>query len=338
MLATLASTHSGTTSVRSTNLRVAVNSSYSGKSDLSHGLVLELTVHSQDFGQLCETAYRWLTQGAQVASVQQELDQLTHDRPVSKVGFDSVSDVASRREAGDLWGYLSVAPVESLNVLYNPFTSRALEWLRESLTKRPESAGMDVGRYSDSGEISDSLIRLAVTFDEDLPEYVMLSYFVDEVKLVDSSTAAIEHERLLGVMEWACREFNVVFGHTSYDRPDRSTEHERFLRGPAPWRNTPNWASMLRGYSWLTVASADVVRALGGSGSLRNSGAFVEVAELPCGSYFLQATPTYAEYHDERVLSVYQALQPALVEGEFRRPSAAPGQPPTHMIIFDEDR
>ncbi|WP_329194116.1 hypothetical protein [Streptomyces sp. NBC_01435] len=214
----------------------------------------------------------------------------------------------------------------------------ALPWLKSHLVERPESVDVKIGKFARDGEISNSVIRLSASFGEELSNYVKLVYQVDEAVLVNPDTARNEHSRLLATVRWACGRYNVVFGHFSYAHSGGRTELESYLRGPVrvPSRNTPNWRERLRGYSWLTVAPDDIVHHLGGVDALRDSGAFSSISVLPNGSFLLQATDWFHEYRDERVVAVHRALRARLIEGEFRRPSPAPGQPSTHMVLFDK--
>jgi hypothetical protein len=72
---------------------------------------------------------------------------------------------------------------------------------------------------------------------------------------------------------------------------------------------------MLRGYSWVTVCGPETAKRLGGAERLRKTGAFHEVDELSYAGLLLRATETYAEYTEDRVRRVFEALAPALPPG-----------------------
>lgn len=306
-------------------------------SGLSHDLVMELTIYDENVDRLSAVAFGWLTEGVAESAIGGELGRLQQGLRVSATGFSRAQDSIPLRRKGGLWGSVSVSPRGTFDVLYNPYVKEALPWLMSRIAEKPESADVEIGKFTRDGEISNSVIRLSVSFDEELPNYVKLVYHIDETVLVNSDTAQAAHSRLLTVVNWACSRYNVVFGHFSYAHSGGRTELESYLRGPArvPSRNTPNWRERLRGYSWLTVVSDDIVRRLGGIEALCDSGAFSSASLLPNDSVLLQATPWFHEYRGERVEAVYRALRAKLIEGEFRRPSPAPGQPSTHMVLFD---
>ncbi|MGW7358050.1 hypothetical protein ACWGI0_15820 [Streptomyces sp. NPDC054802] len=309
----------------------------SANAGLSHGLVAEITVHEEERESLTAAAFGWLTEGVGVVAVQGELDNLPEGLPVSASGFSRVRESVPRMKKEGWWGYLTVSPEGTLDVLHNPYVEEALPWLKSHLDARPESAGVKIGEFAEGGEIGNSSIRLSASFDAELADYVKLTYHIDEAVLTSPETTQIEHARLLAAVSWACHRYNVVFSHFSYAHSGGATELERYLRGPArvPTWNTPQWRERLRGYSWLMVASADIVRSIGGADALSDSGAFCSVSPLPNGSILLQATPSFQEYRGESVRAVHRVMRDALVKGEFRHPAPVPGQPPTHMVLFD---
>ncbi|MEU2550082.1 hypothetical protein ABZ589_00035 [Streptomyces sp. NPDC013313] len=309
---------------------VSINSS------LSHGLVAELTVYSEEPSGLASTALDWLTNGVAQAAMHEESKNRAPSPAVSDAGYSHVRQCLKGSTPGSTWGLVSVSPQGSLDVLYNPYSPEVVPWLRSRIEDSPESAAVEIGEFSAAGEAGNPVVRLSVSFDEELPNYVKLYYHVDEALLTGPATARDEHMRLRAVVSWACMRYNVVFGHFSYERSGGATELERYLRGPArvPSRNTPQWRERLRGYSWLMVVSRDIVESLGGSDSLQSSGAFDSILTLPNGSLLLQATSSFEQYRGEAVRAVHDAVREVLVEGELRGPSPAPGQPPTHMVVF----
>ncbi|MFI8917325.1 hypothetical protein ACIGW4_37760 [Streptomyces sp. NPDC053513] len=305
-------------------------------SGMSHDLVAEITVYGEDQEELTSVALDWLTRGVAEAISVGGVGNPPKGLPVSDVGFNSIAKAVNARKGG-WWGCFSASPRDTFDVLYNPYVSESIHWVDRAIRARPESMAVKIGEFMEGGEIGNSAIRFSVSFDEDLASYVKLTYFIDEALLSASSTTQIEHTRLLASVSWACRRYNVVFSHFSYAHTGGATELERYFRGPSgiPSRNTPQWRDRLRGYSWLMVASREIVHDIGGVGALRESNAFQAVSPLPNGSVLLQATPSFQEYRGERVGAVHRVLRDALIQGEFRRPAPVPGQPPTHMVIFD---
>jgi hypothetical protein len=162
---------------------------------LSHGLVAELTVHEEEQEALTAAAFGWLTEGVAQAAVQGEVDGLPQRIPVSKSGFSHVRESVTRKRKEWWWGYASVSPQGVFDVLYNPYVEEALPWLRSHIDKRPESADVEIGEFAEGGEIGNPRIRLSVSFDEELPDYVKLTYSVDEAMLVDPATTQIEQQK-----------------------------------------------------------------------------------------------------------------------------------------------
>ncbi|MGW7287928.1 hypothetical protein ACWGH4_20845 [Streptomyces sp. NPDC054847] len=305
--------------------------------NISHGLVAELTVHSPEKQSLAGVAFDWIVLGVVEADLEGNLSILDQETPSSVNGFSRMRDALPSAEEAFGWGVVSVAPQGTFDVLYNPFVAAAYPWLRGALQDAPESAEVKIGRF-DGGETARSAIRLSVSFDENLPDYVKLSYHVDEAVLIDPARTETEHLRLLRVVDWACHRFNVVFGHFSYAHTGGATEVERYLRGPSrvPTRNTPLWRSKLRGYSWLMTISAPIVQSLGGIDSLTSTGVFTSVKPLPNGSLLLQATQLFQEYRGHQVAALHETFRDVVVQGEWRSLSPAPGQPSRHMVVFGQ--
>lgn len=80
---------------------------------------------------------------------------------------------------------------------------------------------------------------------------------------------------------------------------------------------------VLKGYSWVTICAREAALALGGAEVLAAAGAFHEVAELPSGAVWLQATERYDEYEEVVATRVFRALAPVLPGG---LPSPGPAE------------
>lgn len=78
-------------------------------------------------------------------------------------------------------------------------------------------------------------------------------------------------------------------------------------------------SQVLRGYEWVTVVPQELTDELGGPARLRDSGAFVEVVELPPGGVFLRATETIEEYSEAKVRAVFAVLKPVLPRRHVRQ-------------------
>lgn len=101
-----------------------------------------------------------------------------------------------------------------------------------------------------------------------------------------------------------------------------------------PETTIPRCRDELRGYCWVTVCAAALVRRLGGARGLKDSGAFDEVTELPGGQVFLRATPVIQDYTGEAVRRVFLALAPVLLTG---RPDPMSGATRRGRLVPDAD-
>ncbi|MFD9111046.1 hypothetical protein [Streptomyces bottropensis] len=305
--------------------------------DVSHGLFVELTIHAEESKSLQEAAFGWLTGGIRKYDRQGLIGHLKENLKVSGNGFSRIIEAIPRKHRKGFWGSIQIAPSGTFEVLYNPYVEDALLWLRDHLFEHPESAGVKIGRFTEDGEVGNSDISFNVTFEEELTDYVKLGLHVDTASLVDAGSTAAEHERLLATVRWACERYNVVFSHVSYRHSGGATELESRLRGRSsdPVSNIPQWRTLLRGYSWIMVVSAEIAELLGGNEALRDTGAFSGVSALPNGALLLQATPTFQQYDGEAVRAVYEVFRDVLVQGEPRSPLPMPGQPPVNLVVTD---
>ncbi len=310
---------------------------HSINANISHGLVIELTVFDADQAQLSECAVQWLTEGVRELTGSDVLGAVGPYR-ISSKGFARFPAM-SPRSGSNRWGCVTAAPQDSFEVRYNPYTQDVLPWLRQVVDDRAESVSVTSGVFTQDGEIGNPDVSVSAVFDEELPEYVKLVVHLDERELLDPESAPAVQDGLLRSVRWACDRYDVVFGHVSYRHAVGETELERFLRGydGDPTTNTPRWRSHLRGYSWLMVIPAEIADVLGGADALRSSGAFHSVAVLPNGAVLLQATPSFREYHGAAVANVHRVVRDVLISGEFRSTaSMPPGLPPTHMVVLPD--
>jgi hypothetical protein len=103
-------------------------------------------------------------------------------------------------------------------------------------------------------------------------------------------------------------EFGYLADHGGYRG---QTALEECLHRGSGWRAE----TLLRGYSWVTVCSARAAAALGGAGELAETGMFHQVAELPSGAVWLQATERFDEYEEVAATRVFGVVAPALPGG-----------------------
>lgn len=93
--------------------------------------------------------------------------------------------------------------------------------------------------------------------------------------------------------------------------------------------------NLLRGYSWTTVCPEELSQRLGGPGALAGTGAFHRVVPVSGGGVVLQATRTAAEYSDDAVRRVFEALRPVLPPG---MPRLDPAHPELRCFPADASR
>jgi hypothetical protein len=109
--------------------------------------------------------------------------------------------------------------------------------------------------------------------------------------------------------------FPAVFGFLADDTFGAGTRTPlEASRATFPTDTLPLSDSQVRGYSWVTVASAGVLQRLDGIEAIRATGAFASAVELPSGGAVLQATPRLSAYEGGAVRRVFEALGPVLPE------------------------
>ena len=104
---------------------------------------------------------------------------------------------------------------------------------------------------------------------------------------------------------------NPIFGHSVSSSEDYRTSREKELRW-FPFETVPNGRRSLRGYSWITICSREIIEQLGGIQELVGSGAFHCVRETVSGGAVLQASETYADYLNQSNDGLASVLGPVL--------------------------
>jgi hypothetical protein len=141
------------------------------------------------------------------------------------------------------------------------------------------------------------------------------------VVLADPAALPAVCDSVLAVVRETGAQVDPVYGEILVDRIPHSpsTALDRLLRRK-PVASLEEARRYLRGYEWTTVCPAEIAKALGGADALRASGAFAEVTELGKGGLLLRATEDPAEWTDDAVHRVFDALRPALPPGRPRQP------------------
>jgi hypothetical protein len=159
---------------------------------------------------------------------------------------------------------------------------------------------------------------------------------------------ADRERQLLQLVRSVADTGNPAYGEISFDNTgllDFDTSYEHNV-GLYPWNAVRRATRNPRGYSWLTILAEPVGNRLGGEAALRDSGAFVEVARLVGGGYWLLATSRLAEYDLDAADRVRTVLAPVLYNRRARpdEPGELPhllstagtGRGPTRRAIPDE--
>lgn len=110
----------------------------------------------------------------------------------------------------------------------------------------------------------------------------------------------------------AAGELHPVFGHFVNDSEDLRTLHEE-RKAVFPFETIPRAQEKLRGFSWLTMLSPNIVSRLGSIDALSAPGVFYRVSELPNGGALLQATERRVDYTHEVRGKLQQLFEPVLV-------------------------
>jgi hypothetical protein len=110
----------------------------------------------------------------------------------------------------------------------------------------------------------------------------------------------------------AANALSPIFAHTTEDVEDLRTLHEKESR-LFPFETLPSGQAKLRGHSWMTVISSELVAKLGGLRELQESGVFYKVLELSAGGAFLQATEFRQDYSSETRDQIDRFFRPVLI-------------------------
>ncbi|MGW1868924.1 hypothetical protein ACWCPS_25590 [Streptomyces mauvecolor] len=304
-------------------------------SGVEQGVVAEMTIFSLERAILIESAVKWLTEGVRQA-LPDEFDILHIDgSEYGSRGMSALPRAAASGEPGRWWGFVSVSSRDAFDVLYNPYTGAAREWIREHLESGAGFIEVCVGVFGDQGDPGAPLVNFNARFDEELPNYSRFGALLGEETL--RGRGDIE-ERLVRAIKWMASSSPVKFLHLSHSNQGGRTELERCLSGIQgnPLVNIPKWPQVLRGYSWIMVIPSGVVDNLGGADALQRTGAFCEIEDMGNGSVWARASDRYREYTPDRVQAVWLALRSALIPGQPRLPMAVPGDPTPHLVYIPE--
>ncbi|MFF7209204.1 hypothetical protein ACFZAU_01545 [Streptomyces sp. NPDC008238] len=139
---------------------------------------------------------------------------------------------------------------------------------------------------------------------------------------------------LVEFLATALDEVNPVFARIEYGIFDDETNLDIALLRDID-KSIPEGRTYLRGYAWVTVCPQELLQRLGGSGELQQCGAFTRVIPLRSGGALLQASETLADYTDDAMRRVFEALARILPPGD---PSSDPAFPEARFVPEDASR
>jgi hypothetical protein len=123
---------------------------------------------------------------------------------------------------------------------------------------------------------------------------------------VDMAAAS---DRIFAAFLAACGESSPVYGEASLDGepvgPWTMLDH---ALGRSWEESLDEGRDRLRGHEWATVCPAELVSAMAGAESLRGSGAFVAVSELPSGAVVARTVDAATDHNRETARRTAEAL------------------------------
>lgn len=216
------------------------------------------------------------------------------------------------------WGVIIVAPLKwnGMRVWTRRVTVSNLEWLAGVLADRPVDAAIEIFRVDADGTRLPGGVMMSARSGLGQPGELIPA---GRLRATDTlmwrpgarlDGAAELRDRLAQVARaWSRRPgvAGVLAGE------DTVVDMELPFSGPPQLR----WEEAmlerdLVGYSWITLCPAPAVARLGGVTSLRESGSFCRVDEVPGGGVLLQATERAEQYDQAAAEKVLWVLAPAL--------------------------
>lgn len=178
------------------------------------------------------------------------------------------------------------------------------------------------------------------------PNRVVLSSYLSEAELIDPVDGARAQRTHLDLLFRFVDQANPAFAHIAHHDQGRTAFEADYanIDTPVPpgWWSYPRTLTAcrepLRGYSWLTILLQELLDRVGGTDTLADSGAFVEVRPLSAGGVWLLATDDSHAFDDAALLRVFYALAPVLRSGPVTLWPPPPGRPALRVIPKDTSR
>lgn len=217
------------------------------------------------------------------------------------------------------------------------FSERQWKTLIKEVSHRPLLAGLGICELDEEGApILDGELEFGMYTPDREPDVMTFTLTREESEEEDAERPTIFPDALfpcaVELLRELCRVEDVDFagaGDSAYRR--HRTMLDRTLdREEESARHAREW---LRGYGWVTVVPRELVARLGGAAGPRESGAFVEVEELPHGGVWLRATECEADYGPDDMRRVFHALAPVLPPG---MPRVEPQDPHGWQVVPED--
>jgi hypothetical protein len=222
------------------------------------------------------------------------------------------------------WGDIIVAPLKwnGMRIWLRRVTRASLEWLGEVLADRPVSAAIRIYRVDADGRQLPGGVTISARSGLGQPgELIPAGTLHARDSLMWRPGARLEgagelRDRLAGVARAMAGRPGVT-GVLAGE--DLAVDFELPFSGPPQLR----WEEAvlerdLIGYSWITLCPPPAAARLGGVASLRDSGTFWQVDELPGGAALLQVTERADQYDQVAAEKAFEALAPALPAAKAR--------------------
>lgn len=239
-----------------------------------------------------------------------------------------------------LWGFVTV--VRNGRRSPRVFSEKNVAWFLEQLHDPPQNAELAI-MVVDADGMPDArtpdLLRVGFDYGGfQAPGWLRLRLHTEPDRRHATEDMAHAHEKaMVAFLRSRADLLNPSYGSIGDEAPGVSeTSLEACLPMVIlPAEQLPAGRSRLRGYSWVTILAAELIDKVGGADALQRSGAFAEVAPLAHGGLWLQATEHLADYDDDAMMRVWQALKPVIPPGMPRDPYPHGGGPSWKVVFRD---
>lgn len=230
--------------------------------------------------------------------------------------------------AGAVWGFVSVG--EYPKTKSRIYTAANMRWMLDELTQDPRDARLKLCRLDSGGYPGDRIAEIRFAVPAEGLDWGRFCVEVPVSRLADSALRAA----FLGVMRGLVDVAEPFYGQVGEDDTLGRTQLELALGETLLARECYDARhDYLRGYEWLTVVPPGLAERLGGASTLRGTGAFADVVELPGGAVWLQATPAFEDYDRAAAEAVWRAVAPVLRPGIPRPPEI--DRPLVKVVVAD---